>query len=215
MVHFLFPAHTAHHLIASYGYVGLGLLILLECVGLPLPGEATLIAAAIYAGTTHSLNIWFVVAIAAGAASVGGGVGYWIGQRFGMPLLQRFGSRIGLTETRLMVGQYLFQKHGGKIVFFGRFVAFLRVFAALLAGVNNYRRDAFLFYNTSSALVWASLFGFSSYEFGNIVHKVARPVGIAGLVVAIIGLGLSIVIAKRHEHRLTRQATEAMRKSPS
>jgi membrane protein DedA with SNARE-associated domain len=214
-VHLLFPAETIHHLIASYGYFGLGLLILLECVGLPLPGEATLIAAAVYAGTTHNLQIWLVVAIAAGAASVGGAAGYWIGRKFGLPLLQRFGPRIGLDQTRVSLGQYLFREHGGKIIFFGRFVAFLRVFAALLAGANNYRQDAFLFYNTTSAIVWASVFGFSSYEFGNIVHKVARPIGIAGFIVAIVGLGLSVFLARRHEHRLMAQAAEAMRKSPA
>lgn len=214
-MHFLFPAQTVHHLVASYGYFGLGLLVLLECIGLPLPGEATLIAAAVYAGTTHNLDIWLVVVIAAGAASLGGGVGYWIGRRFGLPLLQRFGARIGLNEARVALGQYLFRKHGGKIIFFGRFVAFLRVFAPLLAGINNYRKDAFFFFNTSAAVVWASIFGFSSYEFGHIVHKVARPIGIAGFVLAIIGLGLSFLIARRHEHRLMRQAAEAMRNSPS
>ena len=115
----------------------------------------------------------------------------------------------------MALGQYLFRKHGGKIVFFGRFVAFLRVFAALLAGMNNYRWDAFFFYNAAGAIVWASLFGFSSYAFGNIVHKVARPLGIAGLVVAIVGIGLSVLIARRHEHRLMEEAAKSMPKSPS
>ena len=96
---------------------------------------------------------------------VGSNFGYWIGRRYGLPLLQRFGARIGLDQGRIALGQYLFREHGGKIVFFGRFVAFLRVFAALLAGVNNYRWDAFLFYNAAGAIVWASLFGFSQLCF--------------------------------------------------
>jgi len=214
-VHLLFPHETIYQLIASYGYFGVGLLIFLECIGLPLPGEATLIAAAVYAGTTHGLDIWLVVAVAAAAAIVGSSIGYWIGRRYGLPLLQRFGARIGLNQARVALGQYLFREHGGKIVFFGRFVAFLRVFAALLAGVNNYRWDAFLFYNAMGAIVWASLFGFSSYAFGNIVHKVARPLGIAGLVVAVVGLGLSVLIARRHEQRLMDEAAKSMPKSPS
>ena len=71
---------------------------------------------------------------AAVAATAGGMIGYLIGRSVGLPLLVRYGRRIGLDERRLKVGQYLFLRHGGKIVFFGRFVAFLRVFAALLAG---------------------------------------------------------------------------------
>lgn len=214
-MHFLLPAQTVQHLIANYGYFGLGLLVLLECIGLPLPGEAALIAAAVYAGTTHNLNIWLIVGIAVTAASLGGGVGYWIGQRYGLPLLQRFGPRVGLDEKRVTLGQYLFREHGGKIIFFGRFIAFLRVFAPLLAGINNYRKDGFLFFNTAAAVVWASLFGFSSYEFGNIVHRVARPVGIAGFVLAIVAVGLSIFLARRHEHRLMQRAAQEMRDSPS
>jgi membrane protein DedA with SNARE-associated domain len=213
-VHLLFPAETVHNLIASYGYFGVGLLIFLECVGLPLPGEATLIGAAVYAGTTHRLDIWLVVTIAAGAAILGGNIGYWIGQKFGMPLLQRFGKHIGLNQQRLALGQYLFQRHGGKIVFFGRFVAFLRVFAALLAGVNNYRWEAFFLYNAASAIVWASLFGFCGYAFGSSVHKVARPLGIAGFLVAVIAIGVSVLLARRHEQRLMEEAARSMSKSP-
>ncbi len=133
----------------------------------------------------------------------------------GCLLIERFGPRIGLTPARVTLGRYLFQEHGGKIIFFGRFVAFLRVFAALLAGINNYRRDAFLLYNTAGALAWASLFGFAGYEFGNVVHRVARPVGIAGFLVAAVGIGFAFFVVRRHEHRLTQQAAEAMRKNSS
>lgn len=209
-MHFLFSAETIHHFLASYGYFGLGLLILLESTGVPLPGEATLIAAAVYAGSTQRLDIWLVVAVAAGAATLGANFGYLVGRRYGLPLLQRFGARIGMNPARVALGQYLFREHGGKIVFFGRFVAFLRVFAALLAGVNNYRWDAFLFYSAAGAAAWASLFGFCAYAFGNVVHKVARPLGIAGLVIAILVIGLSILVARRHEQRLILEAAKSM-----
>lgn len=214
-MHFLFPPHTIHQLIASYGYFALGFLILFESVGLPLPGEATLIAAAVYAGTTHGLDIRLVVAVAAGAVAVGGAGGYWIGRTFGLPLLQRFGARIGLSEARIALGQYLFREHGGKIIFVGRFIAFLRVFAALLAGVNNYRWKAFVVYNTGSAAIWACLYGFSSYAFGNIVHRVTRPLGIAGLVVGVLVVIVAGLLARRHEHRLMEHAAKSMRKNPS
>jgi membrane protein DedA with SNARE-associated domain len=105
--------------------------------GLPLPGEAMLIAAAIYAGKSGGLDIAEVIAAAAAGAIVGDNIGYWIGREIGFRIHVRYGRYVGLTEQRIKLGQYLFMQHGGKIVFFGRFVALLRVLAALLAGVNR------------------------------------------------------------------------------
>jgi membrane protein DedA with SNARE-associated domain len=119
------------HLIAPYGYWTVGGIIALESMGLPLPGEATLVAAAVYAATTHHLNIWLVIAAAATGAIVGDNIGYWIGREIGYPLLLRYGHYVYLTEARIKLGQYLFFRHGGKIVFFGRFVAVLRALAAI------------------------------------------------------------------------------------
>jgi membrane protein DedA with SNARE-associated domain len=130
------------HLIATYGYWTVGGIIALESMGLPLPGEATLIAAAVYAATTHHLNIWLVIAAAATGAIVGDNIGYWIGREIGYRLLLRYGHYVYLTEARIKLGQYLFFRHGGKIVFFGRFVAVLRALAAILAGRQSYELAA-------------------------------------------------------------------------
>jgi membrane protein DedA with SNARE-associated domain len=123
--------------IAAYGYWAVLVLVGLESMGLPLPGETALIAAAVYAGTRRELNVAGVIAVASIGAVIGDNIGYEIGRRLGFPLLVRYGSRIGLDERRLKLGQYLFRRHGGSIVFFGRFVAFLRTFTALLAGANR------------------------------------------------------------------------------
>src|SRR5689334_23332722 len=125
----MLSSETLQSLISSYGYVAVGGIVALESMGLPLPGEATLIAAALYAGATHDLDIGFVIAAAAIGAVVGDNAGYWIGREVGYPLLYRYGRYLGLTESRLKLGQYLFREHGGKIVFFGRFVAVLRALA--------------------------------------------------------------------------------------
>jgi membrane protein DedA with SNARE-associated domain len=114
----------------KYGSFAVAGVVCLESMGLPLPGEAILIAAAIYAGKTGGLNIVEVIAAAAAGAIVGDNIGYWIGREIGFRLLVRYGSYVGLNEGRIKVGQYLFQRHGGKIVFFGRFIALLRVLAA-------------------------------------------------------------------------------------
>lgn len=132
-------------LIMKYGSLAVAGVVCLESMGLPLPGEAILIAAAVYAGKTGHLNIYEVIAAASIGAIVGDNFGYWIGREIGFRLLVRYGCYVGLSEPRIKVGQYLFQRHGGKIVFFGRFVALLRVLAAVLAGVNRMSWLRFLY----------------------------------------------------------------------
>jgi membrane protein DedA with SNARE-associated domain len=121
-------------------------------MGVPVPGEALLISAALYAGSTQNLTISSVVMVAAVAATAGGMFGYLIGRSVGLPLLVRNGRHIGLDERRLKVGQYLFLRHGGKIVSFGRFVDILRMFAGLLAGVNRMNWPYFLLMNALGAI---------------------------------------------------------------
>jgi membrane protein DedA with SNARE-associated domain len=115
----MFPTSPTS-LITKFGYWAVAGIVGLESVGLPLPGEATLIAAALYAGTTKQLNIWLVIASATLGAILGDNVGFWLGRELGFRVLVRYGSYVGLNEGRIKVGQYLFQLHGGKIVFFGR-----------------------------------------------------------------------------------------------
>jgi len=89
-----------------------GGIIALESMGLPLLGEATLIAAAVYAGTTHHLNIWLVIVAAEAGAILGENVGFWIGREIGYRLLLRYGHYVHLTEARIRLGQYLFRAAG-------------------------------------------------------------------------------------------------------
>src|SRR5215831_21156681 len=110
-------------LIAQYGYAAVGIVVGLESMGVPLPGETMLVLAAVYAGTHSDLHIFGVIGAAALGAILGDNVGYWLGREFGYPLLLRYGRHVGLTEVRIKLGQYLFLRHGGKVVFFGRFVA--------------------------------------------------------------------------------------------
>ena len=136
-----------HGLFHTYGLWVLFALVMLESTGIPLPGETALVTAALYAGSTHQIGIGWVVLVAALAAIVGDNIGYLIGRSIGVRLVARYGRYVRLDEPRLKVGQYLFLRHGGKIVFFGRFVAFLRAYAALLAGVNRMRWPHFLLMN--------------------------------------------------------------------
>ena len=206
----LIDAHNLQPFIASYGYWAVLVIVALESSGLPLPGEATLVTAAIYAGTTHGLTIEWVVAAAATGAILGDNVGFWVGRELGVPLLKRYGGRVGLDRDKLRLAQYLFQKHGGKIIFFGRFIAVLRAFAALLAGANRYPWVRFLAFNAAGGIVWASLYGFGAYLFGRSIHKVVGPIGIALAVLAVAGGVFAWRFLKQHEAALQAEADRAI-----
>jgi membrane protein DedA with SNARE-associated domain len=166
-----------HGLFHTYGLWVLFALVMLESMGIPLPGETALVTAALYAGSTHQIGIAWVVLVAALAAILGDNIGYLIGRSIGIRLVARYGRYVRLDEPRLKVGQYLFLRHGGKIVFFGRFVAFLRAYAALLAGVNRMSWPHFLLMNALGGICWAALFGGGAYLFGAQVKRVTGPVG--------------------------------------
>lgn len=90
----------------EYGYWGVALAIALESIGVPVPGETALVAAGLYAGKTQALNIWVLIAFASAGAILGDNFGYWIGREIGFRVLLRYGSYIGLTESRIKLGQY-------------------------------------------------------------------------------------------------------------
>ena len=186
-----------HEFVAAYGYVAVFVIVALESAGIPMPGETALVSAAIFAGQ-GTLNIWALIACAAAAAILGDNGGYWVGREYGFPLIYRYGAYVHLDEGKLKLGQYLFQLHGGKIVFFGRFVALLRAFAAFLAGVNRLEWKRFFVFNALGGIVWASIFGLGGYFLGRAFEHYARPVGIVALVAALIGaLAASRFIAHR------------------
>ncbi len=194
-----------HHLFQTYGVWTVALIVGLESLGIPLPGEAILIVASIYAAT-HDGNIVMVIAAATIGAIIGDNIGYMIGREFGYRLVLKFGGYLGLTEGRIKLGQFLFQKYGGAVVFFGRFFAVLRFLAAFLAGVNQLAWPRFLVANALGGLVWASIVGISAYTLGRGIHNIQGPVGVVGVIV-----GLAIVIAifmylRRHEAELQAQA---------
>jgi membrane protein DedA with SNARE-associated domain len=201
--------HDLTHLLATYGYWAVLVFVAIESTGIPFPGETMLLAAAIYAGTTHHLHIALVIAAAATGAIAGDNVGFWVGREGGYRLLRRYGRYIRLDERKVKLGQYLFQKHGGKVVFFGRFVAVLRAWAAFLAGTNRMRWTRFLLFNAAGGILWATLYGLGGYLLGNNVHKLTGPVGIATVVLAVLVIVVVLVLLRRNESRLEEEAVRA------
>ena len=197
-------------LVSVHGYWVVALIVGLESMGLPLPGETVLVLAAIYAATEPSFNVWVVIAVAAFGAILGDNAGYWLGLRYGYALLLQYGSRIGMFEARIKLGQYLFLKHGAKVVFLGRFVALLRILAAFLAGVNRMPWLASLTANASGGVIWAAVFGIGGYFFGILLlqlHHALAPIVFVLALAAFFGCGY---LVRRYEARLTALAERAL-----
>jgi membrane protein DedA with SNARE-associated domain len=206
--------HGLDHLLQHYGYGVVGVGVMLEATGLPLPGESLMIAAALYAAATHRLNIAVLVAVAAVGAICGDQFGYFIGRWIGFRVLARWGLKVGLTEERLELGRFLFRKYGGRIVFLGRFVAVLRTFVALLAGANRMAWSDFLLWNALGGIGWTSLYGFGAYLLGDTVKQVKGPVGIVLGVIGAIAIVLGVIFVRRNETRLLNEARREMQRQP-
>lgn len=205
----MFETHI-QPLIIHHGYWAVFFVVMLESAGAPLPGETALVLAAAYAGATGHLNIAYVILAAIAGAVIGDNFGYLIGRFVGANIIERYGAFVGLTEKRLRLGQYLFERHGGKIVFFGRFIAVLRVFAALLAGLNKFAWRAFLICNAAGAITWALIMGIGAYLFGDAMDQVSGPLGMVGLALVVGGLIVCWFFMRREEkkweERLTAEA---------
>jgi membrane protein DedA with SNARE-associated domain len=189
-------------LVAQHGYWGVFLIVMLESAGVPLPGETVLILASGYAGATGHLTLGLVIACAAAGAIIGDNIGFWIGRTYGAKFLLRYGKFVHLSKKRLKLGQYLFKRHGAKIVFFGRFVAFLRVFAALLAGVNRYHWPHFLFFNAAGGIIWALVIGIGAFLFGDSIHRISGPLGLIAFAGAVAGVIAFMYFIRRAEKKM-------------
>jgi membrane protein DedA with SNARE-associated domain len=207
---FNIATQTLIQLLNSYGYLAVVIFVAIESAGIPFPGETMLLVAAIYAGTSHKLSILWVIAAAAAGAIIGDNLGFWVGREGGYRLLRRYGPYIRLDEGKLKLGLYLFRRHGDKVVFFGRFVAVLRAWAAFLAGTNRMPWDRFLLFNALGGIVWATVYGLAGYFLGNSVHSLTGPVGIATLVLAVLVIIVSLIFVRRNEQRLEREAEQAL-----
>lgn len=199
------------NLLHLYGYSIVAVIVALEGMGLPLPGETTLVAAALYAGSTRDLSIGFIILAAFMGAVAGDNAGFWIGRGIGLRLALRYGSYIWLTERRIKLGQFLFHRHGGKLVFFARFVALLRALGAFLAGMNQMPWRRFVMFNAGGSAVWATLYGLAAYLVGDELERLSGPIATVTSLAALVAVAGGLLFLHRHEQRL---ADEAERQLP-
>lgn len=198
-------------LLHHYGYGALAAIVGFECIGLPLPGETLLVAASVFAGTTHQINIALVILAAAGGSIVGQAAAFLIGHSLGIALLHRYGRYIGLTPARLMLGQDLFRRHGGKVIVIGRFVAILRSVSGLLAGVSEMTCARFMVANIVGSVAWAGLYGLAGYTLGHTMKEIAGPMSVVLGAIGVAALVAAFLLVRRHEQRLM---AEMMARTP-
>ena len=197
------------HLLHTYGYWAVLLLVGAESLGIPLPGETILIAAGIYAGSTHKLSVWGIYAVAVIGAVLGDNIGFWIGDKGGYRLLRRYGRYIRVDEAKIKVGRYVFDRQGAKVVFFGRFVSVLRTYAAFLAGTLKMHWRVFLPFNALGGLVWAAVYTFVPYQVGSSINGANKVLEYALGAVAVVVIVAAILLVRRKAAALEGRAEAA------
>ena len=187
-------------------YLVVGVIIGLESLGIPLPGEIALVSAALLASRhTLDINPVIVAAAATGGAIVGDTIGYSIGHRYGMGLFERLGRRFPrhFGPGHVALAKDLFARWGVWAVFFGRFVALLRIFAGPLAGALKMRYPRFLAANATGAVVWAGGTTAVVYFAGIAAeHWLSRFSWVALVVAIVIGLGVTLLLRERATERI-------------
>ncbi len=193
----------------DYGYIIVFCAIMIESMGVPFPGETTLLVASAYAASTGALSIYGVIACAAGGAMTGDSLGYWIGREGGRRLIRRYGKYVGLTDHRYARVQGYLKRHGGKAIFFGRFVSVARTWIAVLVGAHHLNYVQFLLYDILGSIAWATLYGSLGYVFGSNLPLLEKWVRGAGIIIAICAAGVVVyLLYLRRKRRLAKEISE-------
>jgi membrane protein DedA with SNARE-associated domain len=189
-------------------YLIVALVIGIESTGIPVPGEITLVTAALMA-IGHVTNPW-CVAIAASIGAIGGdSLGYLFGRRGGRGLLERCGRRFPkhFGPAHLARAERMFVRWGVWAVFFGRFVALLRILAGPLAGALRVPYRKFLVANAAGGIVWSFGTTFVIYFVGRVAEKWLKDFSYIALIVAVAG-GIATTLFLRHRASVAHKKAE-------
>lgn len=192
--------------IATFGYAAVFVLVAVEGIGIPVPGETMLLVAAALAGAHHAgrLDIRLIIVVAAAAAIAGDTGGYFMGHHWGRQLLARWGPRVGLSAKRVARVERFFDRYGVLAVFFGRYQAIFRTYIAMIAGMAHMPFRLFFPVRLASCIVWALFYGLLAYFLGSQwprLEVLFHTVGYVALGVAVtIALVVAVVVFLRHPH---------------
>jgi membrane-associated protein len=173
---------------AAHGYWTVGLALLLENAGIPVPGETILLFASFLARHEHRLHLPLIIVVGTVAATLGDNVGYWIGHRGGRPLLDKYQHYLRIRPRHLRHGEQLFEKHGAATVFFARFIFGMRIIAGPLAGVLRMDWRRFALFNFLGAITWVTTISLVGYLFGQAWERLVSFVKDANIAIGIVAV---------------------------
>jgi membrane-associated protein len=190
--------HWLRAFVADYGYWAVALALLSESAGIPVPGEITLLLASFLAYSEHQLHLGWIIVVATCAATLGGNLGYALGQYGGRPLLDRYQSFLRIPPAALKRGENMFARYGAPAIFFARFVFGMRVFAGPLAGALRMRWRAFTLFNFLGAAVWVTCIASAGYLFGQNWRSLLRTIHRFNIAVLIVAAALILFLWWRY-----------------
>ena len=193
------------HFFTHHGLPLLAVVVMLESFGIPLPGETALIAFGVLASQGHYGIEWVIVSAAAGAI-VGDNLGYWlIGRLGGRSLFRRWRWLNTYADRVLPRAEGLMARHGGKTVFFGRFVSILRYTVAWIAGLSRMRWWRFLFWNAAGGIAWATAVGLLAYYSGEAATSAIERYGAYAVAAVLVTAALGWLAVRRARRRAEAQ----------
>ena len=176
---------TLTELLARYGYIAIALFMFIESIGIPIPGESALITAGAVAGS-GALSAYGVFFAALAGNVLGGMAGYWMGLRGGHAIVSRFGRVLRIKDAHIVKANAFFAKHGAAALIVGRYVAIVRSFLGMIAGVSEMPRRKFLLYNLIGGVIWSATFTVVGFFFGRNLPALKRELGRVGLVLGVV-----------------------------
>ena len=203
----------AQRYVSDYGYSAVFLGVFLEAFGLPTPGESLMIAGALLA-SRGQLNFYWIVVLCWIAAVVGDNIGYVIGKKGGRPLVLRYGPRVRIKHEHIERVEGFFERHGGAVVLFARFVVVLRQLNGIVAGTMGMNWWRFLIYNAAGAAIWVGFWAGATYFLGRRFHGIVSWVSsLEPLVLIIAAVAVVAGLAYLWRHRWKRKRKRATRKA--
>ena len=189
-----FILDSLRHAIVLYGYWAVGIALLLENAGIPVPGETILLLASLLAYSEHDLRLSWIIMVATVAATVGDNLGFALGYHGGRPLLARYQSLFRIQKSTIERGERLFERYGAATIFFARFVFGMRIIAGPMAGVLRMSWKKFAIFNFLGAAVWVCVISSVGYFFGRHWDKLERGMKRFDVVVAVVVVAIAVLL---------------------
>ena len=197
------------HFFHDYGYWAVGVALLLENAGIPVPGETILLFASFLAFSEGHLHLPWIIVVATVAATLGDNLGYFIGNRGGRPLLERYRKLFRIQPELIARGERLFQQRGALTVFLARFIFGMRIIAGPLAGVLRMPWKRFVIFNFLGAVCWVTVISCAGFFFGSQWERLMQIVKNANIVIFVLVAAFLLFHWLRYRHAKAQATADA------